>query len=247
MIIIHKINPTEARIEVVSKVNPEATLSAPPRQSSRSSIKKESGEDSKDKSAVENGSGAGRKRSRGRVAASATRCPTRAGSSPWARAPTAAATTTTPTPSSAGASSVHNAQGKWRGGQYCCAVDCHNCTYRDGPRGVKFFRFPRDPKIKERWIKQVNRKKLNGSPWSPGSNARLCSEHFVSGKWSKDPGNPDYEPSIFPTSHVRPSSERDLQRHERARKRILRDASGPPARIAKADEQEDIMDIQVRF
>ena len=27
---------------------------------------------------------------------------------------------------------------KW-GGQYCSAVDCHSSTYRDGPRGVKFF------------------------------------------------------------------------------------------------------------
>ena len=79
----------------------------------------------------------------------------------------------------ANASGVRNAQGKWRGGQYCSAVDCHNCTYRDGPRGVKFFRYPTNPTMKERWIKQVNRKKPNGSPWSPGPNARLCSEHFV--------------------------------------------------------------------
>ena len=80
------------------------------------------------------------------------------------------------------ASGVRNAQGKWRGGQYCSVVDCHNCTYRDGPRGVKFFRFPTDPTKKERWIKQVNRENPDGSPLLPGANARLCSEHFVSGK-----------------------------------------------------------------
>ena len=97
----------------------------------------------------------------------------------------------------ANASGVRNAQGKWRGGQYCSAVDCHNCTYRDGPRGVKFFRYPTNPTMKERWIKQVNRKKPNGSPWSPGPNARLCSEHFVSGKWSKDPErSEDHLPSF---------------------------------------------------
>ena len=56
----------------------------------------------------------------------------------------------------ANASGVRNAQGKWRGGQYCSAVDCHNCTYRDGPRGVKFFRYPTNPTMKERWIKPLN-------------------------------------------------------------------------------------------
>ena len=39
--------------------------------------------------------------------------------------------------------SQQDAQGKWRGGQYCSAFDCHNCTNHDEPRGVKFFRFPK--------------------------------------------------------------------------------------------------------
>ena len=71
--------------------------------------------------------------------------------------------------------------------------------------------------------------------------------HFV-GKWHHDdPSHPDYKPSIFPTSHIQPSSEVDVQRHERARKRALRDvpAPGPPARIAKTDE--DQMEIEVSF
>ena len=97
-----------------------------------------------------------------------------------------------------------DAQGKWRGGRTCSVVDCRNCAYRDGPRGVKFFRYPNDPVMRERWITQVNRRESNGSLWSPGPGARLCSEHFVSGQWSKDPDHPDYEPSIFPTSYVKP-------------------------------------------
>ena len=47
--------------------------------------------------------------------------------------------------------------------------------------------------------------------------------------------HPDYKPSIFPTSHIRPNSDVDLQRHERARKRILRDSAGHPVRIARTD------------
>ena len=61
-----------------------------------------------------------------------------------------------------------DAQGKWRGGRTCSVVDCRNCTYRDGPRGVKFFRYPNDPVMRERWITQVNRRESNGSLWSPG-------------------------------------------------------------------------------
>ena len=38
-------------------------------------------------------------------------------------------------------------QGKWRGGRTCSVVDCHNCAYRDGPRGVKFFKYPKDQVI----------------------------------------------------------------------------------------------------
>ena len=52
--------------------------------------------------------------------------------------------------------------------------------------------------------------------------------------------HPDYKPSIFRTSHIRPNSDVDLQRHERARKRILRDSAGPQARIARVDESEGV-------
>ena len=43
---------------------------------------------------------------------------------------------------------------KW-GGQYCSAVDCHSSTYRDGPRGVRFYRFPKDPVRRQGWIARV--------------------------------------------------------------------------------------------
>ena len=149
----------------------------------------------------------------------------------------------------ANASGVRNAQGKWRGGQYCSAVDCHNCTYRDGPRGVKFFRYPTNPTMKERWIKQVNRKKPNGSPWSPGPNARLCSEHFVSGKWSKDPENPDYEPSIFPTSHVKERKPADLARFERRKRRhdCSSDGGGKISRLNLLEDPHDEVTLNTGF
>merc|ERR1719277_456079 len=46
----------------------------------------------------------------------------------------------------------------------------------------------------------MGRTNPDGSPWTPGCNARLCSKHFISGKHSKYPFHKDYAPSIFPTS-----------------------------------------------
>ena len=74
----------------------------------------------------------------------------------------------------------------------------------------------------------------DGSEWEP-KKALICSDHFLGDIHREERNHPDYKPSIFPTSHVRPSTEIDLQRHERARKRSHRDApgAGPPTRIAK--------------
>ena len=105
------------------------------------------------------------------------------------------------------------------GGQYCSAVGCNNSTYRDGPRGIKFYRFPTDTERKKKWISLVNRTEPNGSRWNPGTNSRLCSEHFFSGKKSEEPDNPDYQPSIFPTHHVKPKTPSDLARFNRLKRR----------------------------
>ena len=40
---------------------------------------------------------------------------------------------------------------------------------------------------------------------------RLCSRHFVLGK-SDNPENPDYNPSIFPTSHMKAKNQTDIER-----------------------------------
>ena len=105
------------------------------------------------------------------------------------------------------------------GGQYCSAVGCNNSGYRDGPRGVKFYRFPKELSRRKKWILRVNRTEPNGSLWKPSINARLCSDHFVSGKKSDEPDDPDYEPSIFTTGHVKPKNSSDLARFDRRKRR----------------------------
>ena len=105
------------------------------------------------------------------------------------------------------------------GGQYCSAVGCNNSGYRDGPRGVKFYRYPKESSRRQKWILRVNRTEPNGSLWKPSTNARLCSDHFVSGKKSDEPDDPDYEPSIFTTGHVKPKNPSDLARFDRRKRR----------------------------
>ena len=107
------------------------------------------------------------------------------------------------------------------GGAYCCVVGCTNSQYRDNHKGIKFFRFPKDEKQKTLWINHVKRIKEDGTLWQPTSASRICSSHFSEGLRSQDPHSPSYAPSIFPTGHVKPKGDEDVQRYRRAQKRSL--------------------------
>uniref|UniRef100_A0A3P9LUP1 THAP domain-containing protein 1 n=1 Tax=Oryzias latipes TaxID=8090 RepID=A0A3P9LUP1_ORYLA len=72
----------------------------------------------------------------------------------------------------------------------CVAVGCHNRKTPDSR--LSFYRFPRDKDRKQRWIAAVKR-----AVWQSTDASRLCSEHFVSGKQSKNQFSPDYIPSVF--------------------------------------------------
>ncbi len=106
-------------------------------------------------------------------------------------------------------------------GTYCCVVNCHRNTAKD--QGiVSFFRFPKsNPEQRQEWIKAVHRRNQDGSDWIPNTNTRICSDHFVSGWWSRTRDDPDYKPTKFPTRHVQEKSEQDVQRYERFKARSL--------------------------
>ncbi|CAN9503759.1 unnamed protein product [Ophioblennius macclurei] len=72
----------------------------------------------------------------------------------------------------------------------CAALGCPNTKAEK--KGVRFYYFPRETGRRGRWISAIGRKH-----WTPTSHSRLCSEHFVSGRKSNSPLNPDYVPSLF--------------------------------------------------
>ncbi|CAN7939570.1 unnamed protein product [Ixodes hexagonus] len=58
------------------------------------------------------------------------------------------------------------------GGDFCCAVGCHN--NRGANEDVTFHVFPRDLQRRARWIATVRR-----AHWVPTKASRLCSVHFT--------------------------------------------------------------------
>ena len=89
----------------------------------------------------------------------------------------------------------------------CAAVGCTQ-RFQKGS-GVGFSRFPVESSKKMRWIVAMRRDK-----WVPGDYSYICGKHFISGRPSKNPKDPDYVPSIFFFSPVASS---DQQRQKQSR------------------------------
>ena len=98
--------------------------------------------------------------------------------------------------------------------RYCSVVDCH--SHHKDP-SVTLFNFPkRNPIQAKLWAKAIRRTNSDGTQWTPNEASRICSKHFVSGRYSRTRSNPDYVPSIFPSSyHKRGKSQSDVNRHNR--------------------------------
>lgn len=59
------------------------------------------------------------------------------------------------------------------GGDFCCAVGCHNHRAAPANQNVSFHAFPRDVQRRAKWIAAVRREH-----WVPVKRSRLCSIHF---------------------------------------------------------------------
>lgn len=103
----------------------------------------------------------------------------------------------------------------------CCAIGCKN---RFESRGeLHFYRIPRpktafDEDRRERWIQAIRRRR---SGWSEKTirTSRLCSQHFITGKFSLDPNHPDFVPSVFSFSR-HSDLQRGLRRLESFNRRV---------------------------
>nr|XP_046258140.1 zinc finger protein 436-like [Scatophagus argus] len=79
----------------------------------------------------------------------------------------------------------------------CCVIGCRNRPGKS--QDLHFYRIPSpktpfDAKRRRLWLQAIKRTDW-GDEISP--NWRLCSAHFISGKPSMDPNNPDFVPSLF--------------------------------------------------
>ena len=95
----------------------------------------------------------------------------------------------------------------------CCAVNCTNRFKRDS--GIGFYTIPAKQVRREAWLRAISR-----AGWEAKSSDRLCGEHFVSGRPSRDPKNVDYVPTLFKDGKRRANcSVPDRERKERSAKR----------------------------
>ena len=64
---------------------------------------------------------------------------------------------------------------------YCVAFGCNN-SYKDG---VSLFKFPKDPNLREAWVKQVKRTR---DKWTgPSQHSVLCCNHFTEDSFEPSP------------------------------------------------------------
>ncbi|KAJ8713783.1 hypothetical protein PYW08_007403 [Mythimna loreyi] len=89
-------------------------------------------------------------------------------------------------------------------GHYCCCIV--GCKNNSRNSQCKFYIFPKAAwKLDQRykWMAAVKRKNVDGSPWSPKPDDKICSEHFIGGKKSDAQASPSYVPTIFPKVYRR--------------------------------------------
>ena len=95
---------------------------------------------------------------------------------------------------------------------FCCVENCQSNTVKDHAH-LKFYGFPKiDDQRREAWIRAINRKNEDGTPWKPNNLSVVCSIHFVGGEMSKDRKNLGYIPTLFPDDPAFPGLKRKNQK-----------------------------------
>ncbi|XP_071961284.1 uncharacterized protein [Antedon mediterranea] len=84
----------------------------------------------------------------------------------------------------------------------CKVVGCQNRGGKGG-QNVSYYRIPVEKQRRKLWIDAL---KVNDLPIASLARVRVCSQHFISGKASYDPKNPDYVPNVF-CGHIKQNTE----------------------------------------
>eukprot|EP00794_Sanderia_malayensis_P006493 gene6493-7237_t len=105
--------------------------------------------------------------------------------------------------------------------QSCGAVGCTNRKIGD-KKGLPFYNIlkgktPIEKRRREAWIKAIRREDWKKWPEEHISKAKICAEHFVTGRRSDDPENVNWIPTIF--SHTTAREHKKMKVHEKRRKR----------------------------
>ncbi|KAJ8251107.1 hypothetical protein GJAV_G00217330 [Gymnothorax javanicus] len=123
----------------------------------------------------------------------------------------------------------------------CCVFGCHNGT--DNSSNLHFYRIPvgSHPFQKRRrllWLQAIKH-----VHWTEDliKTARVCSQHFISGKASVESESPDFVPSVFPCTDQSRKLQTDHQSSQR--KKTVDDAALPGEKrgdISVADDRPEL-------
>lgn len=75
----------------------------------------------------------------------------------------------------------------------CCVFGCTACMYD----GVSFFKFPKDAKLRKKWIRLINR-----ANWKPSDSAVVCSRHFEDHEVERT-NKPQLKKGVCPTLRLK--------------------------------------------
>ena len=96
----------------------------------------------------------------------------------------------------------------------CVVYKCFNKADGKGKQ-LSFFRFPKNKRKRQAWIKAVNR-----AGWLPTEASYICSEHFEGGWHSDDPEDNNYRPTIFSYKEQLASVSDEARKNRRCKRNL---------------------------
>ena len=91
----------------------------------------------------------------------------------------------------------------------CVVQHCGSVSRADSrAKGLTFHRLPVDEELRQKWLDNIQRTNLDGSPWIPYKHATVCSKHFL--------------PSCFHGPKLGPEAEEEGEENDDGKKKPMR-------------------------